>query len=49
MTLDIEPADPIRYDIRIDGEHPEEHRLLPAPRKPGELPPRWHDAVQDYV
>jgi hypothetical protein len=49
MTLDVDPDQPMTYDIRVDGGPVEEKRLLPDPQEPGELPPGWFSAVQDYV
>lgn len=52
MTLDVDPADPMQYDVQVDGQPPHRHRLVPEPdgrARPGELPCGWQTAVQDGV
>lgn len=52
MTLDVDPADPMQYDVQVDGQPPQRHRLVPAPdasAPPGTLPQGWTTAVQDGV
>ncbi|KAH8685424.1 hypothetical protein BGZ60DRAFT_510652 [Tricladium varicosporioides] len=49
MTLDVDPSNPMTYDIRIAGKEIQTYRLLPEPAKKGELPVGWWDAVQDCV
>ncbi len=49
MTLDLDPANPMEYDVQIDNGTPKTHRLVPEPDRKGELPPHWHQAVQDCV
>lgn len=48
MTLDIDPSDPMTYDILIDGNL-QTHRLIPESTNDGELPEGWAEAVQDCV
>ncbi|KAH8898131.1 hypothetical protein GQ53DRAFT_711240 [Thozetella sp. PMI_491] len=47
MTLDIDPADPMTYDVQIDGGSITNYRLVPEPKTKGELPDGWYFAVQD--
>ncbi|KAL2401663.1 hypothetical protein ABEF93_007752 [Exophiala dermatitidis] len=49
MTLDLDPASLMQYDIGIDGGTMQRHRLVEDPCRPGELPPGWYHAVQDCV
>lgn len=48
MTLDIDPSDPMKYDIVTDG-HSQSHRLVDEAKNSGELPEGWAKAVQDCV
>jgi hypothetical protein len=49
MTLDLDPANPMTYDVQVDNGPVETHRLVPEPAIKGELPAGWHQAVQDCV
>lgn len=49
MTLDIDPTDPMKYDVVVDGSPVQTHQLVPDPAKAGELPDGWDSAVQDCV
>ncbi|KAK1723842.1 hypothetical protein CaCOL14_010805 [Colletotrichum acutatum] len=44
MTLDLDPADPMSYDVQVDGGPLQTHRLSP---KTNDLPEGWFYAVQD--
>ncbi|KXH38914.1 hypothetical protein CSIM01_06051 [Colletotrichum simmondsii] len=44
MTLDLDPADPMSYDLQVDGGPLQTHRLSP---KTNDLPDGWFYAVQD--
>ena len=48
MTLDIDPSDPMTYDILIDGNM-QTHKLIPESTNDGDLPEGWVEAVQDCV
>jgi hypothetical protein len=48
MTLDIDPSDPMTYDILVDDKL-QTHRLVHESKKDGELPEGWAEAVQDCV
>lgn len=47
MTLDLDPTDPMRYDLLIDHHPVETHRLSAESLKAGQLPYGWDSAVQD--
>ncbi|KAK1992339.1 hypothetical protein LX36DRAFT_617718 [Colletotrichum falcatum] len=50
MTLDLDPADPMAYELRVDDGPPRTHRLLlppPPPPETADLPDGWSRAVQD--
>ena len=49
MTLDLDPADQMMYDLQIDDGEITSHRLVPEPQRKGELPDGWYFAVQDCV
>lgn len=49
MTLDLDPSDPMTYDVSVDDGTVTTHRLVPEPATRGELPSGWHQAVQDCV
>jgi hypothetical protein len=51
MTLDIDPAQRMSYEIRIDDQQTEFHNLLAVPgQSKGKLPAGgWSDAVMDCV
>jgi hypothetical protein len=49
MTLDLDPTDLMKYDILVDGNTVQTHRLVPDPEEAGELPDGWDSAVQDCV
>ena len=49
MTLDLDPTDPMNYDILVDGDLVQTHRLVPEATKTGELPNGWISAVQECV
>ncbi|KAJ0297597.1 hypothetical protein COL516b_010650 [Colletotrichum fioriniae] len=44
MTLDLDPVDPMSYDLQVDGGLLQTHRLSP---KTNDLPDGWFYAVQD--
>ncbi|GKT48941.1 uncharacterized protein ColSpa_09122 [Colletotrichum spaethianum] len=44
MTLDLDPADPMTYELEVDGGTVQTHKLLP---KTTDLPDGWFYAVQD--
>ncbi|OHE90903.1 hypothetical protein CORC01_13788 [Colletotrichum orchidophilum] len=44
MTLDLDPADPMSYDLQVDDGPIQTHRLSP---KTNDLPDGWFYAVQD--
>ncbi|KAK1672844.1 hypothetical protein BDP55DRAFT_557530 [Colletotrichum godetiae] len=44
MTLDLDPADPMSYDLQVDEGPVQTHRLSP---KTSDLPEGWFYAVQD--
>ncbi|KZL66741.1 glycoside hydrolase family 115 protein [Colletotrichum tofieldiae] len=44
MTLDLDPADPMSYELEVDGRPVQRHQLLP---KTTDLPDGWFHAVQD--
>lgn len=44
MTLDLDPADPMSYDLQVDGGPVQTHRLS---SKTNDLPDGWFYAVQD--
>ncbi|KXH28747.1 hypothetical protein CSAL01_10842 [Colletotrichum salicis] len=44
MTLDLDPADPMSYDLQVDNGPVQTHRLSP---KTSDLPEGWFYAVQD--
>jgi Gylcosyl hydrolase family 115 C-terminal domain/Glycosyl hydrolase family 115 len=48
MTLDLDPSDPMMYDILVDDTL-QTIILLPESTKDGELPEGWVEAVQDCV
>lgn len=48
MTLDIDPSNPMTYDILVDDKL-QTHRLVHESKKDGELPEGWAEAVQDCV
>jgi hypothetical protein len=45
MTLDVDPSDPMTYDILVDGNM-QTHKLIPESTNDGELPEGWANAVQ---
>jgi hypothetical protein len=47
MTLDLDPHNLMQYDLQLDSENLETHRLVGDPIRAGELPPGWYYAVQD--
>lgn len=47
MTLDLDPTDPMRYNILVDDHLVETHRLSAEPLEAGQLPDGWDSAVQD--
>jgi hypothetical protein len=47
MTLDLDPTNPMEYDVGLDDEPMTRYRLVDEPLQAGELPPGWRDAVQD--
>lgn len=49
MALDTDPIRPLCYDLSFDDCRIDAVRLLREPKRPGELPVGWHDAVQDGV
>lgn len=49
MTLDLDPADPISYELKVDNGPVKTHQLLPRSEKSNELPDGWFYAVQDCV
>jgi hypothetical protein len=50
MTLDIDPADPMTYDIAIGGHHIERHALISESKEKKKLPAEgWLEAVMDCV
>jgi hypothetical protein len=49
ITLEIDPADRMRYDIMVDGDPVGPYRLLSQPAEVGGLPNDWASAVQDSV
>jgi hypothetical protein len=49
MTLDIDPADPMKYDLVVDGSQVQTYQLIPDPAKDGELPDGWDSAVLDCI
>ncbi|KAJ5984567.1 hypothetical protein N7481_006666 [Penicillium waksmanii] len=50
MTLEIDPAHRMSYDIVIDDQQTTSHYLLPDPRVPNRLPAEgWLDSVMDCV
>jgi hypothetical protein len=51
MTLDLDPANPMAYEIAVDNEAPYRHLLLPkSQEKRDKLPAEgWLDAVMDCV
>ncbi|EED13900.1 conserved hypothetical protein [Talaromyces stipitatus ATCC 10500] len=49
MALDINPKEPLVYEAMIDDISFGTLRLIEDPAKVGDLPPRWDEAVQDYV
>lgn len=48
MTLNVDPSDPMAYDILVDGNI-QTHKLIPESTNDGELPEGWAEAVQDCV
>ncbi|KAJ0161110.1 hypothetical protein CTA2_6764 [Colletotrichum tanaceti] len=46
MTLDLDPADPMTYELQVDDGPVRTHRLLPEST---DLPDGWFHAVQDCV
>ncbi|ORY69046.1 uncharacterized protein BCR38DRAFT_508492 [Pseudomassariella vexata] len=49
MTLDIDPEDPMEYDVQINDMAVQTHRLVSKAEVEGELKPGWYHAVQDCV
>ncbi|KAF6837833.1 hypothetical protein CMUS01_04868 [Colletotrichum musicola] len=47
MTLDLDPADLLSYEIQLDGVQARTHQLLPRAENSGDLPDGWFHAVQD--
>ena len=47
MTLDLDPTDPMKYDMLVDGKPVQIHRLVSEPVDAGELPDGWLSAVQE--
>ena len=49
MTLDFDPTTPMTYELQIDEELPQTHRLIVNEERKGGLPSGWLQAVQDCV
>ncbi len=49
MTLDLDPADLMSYDIQIDDGQVQTHHLASKLEPKGELPDGWFFAVQDCI
>ncbi|KAL4797745.1 hypothetical protein BDV19DRAFT_397661 [Aspergillus venezuelensis] len=49
FTLDINLDNPMTYNIQVDNNPVENHRLIPAPSSPGKLPEGWGGAVVNCV
>lgn len=47
MTLDLDPTDPMNYDMLVDGDLVQTQRLVSKAAKAGELPDGWISAVQE--
>lgn len=47
MTLDVDPADLMSYEVQVDGGQARTHQLLPRAERSGDLPDGWFHAVQD--
>ncbi|KAF3011909.1 hypothetical protein E8E14_009467 [Neopestalotiopsis sp. 37M] len=49
MTLDVDPAVKMTFDVQIDDGENNTHELVAEPERKGDLPPGWYHAVQDCV
>ncbi|KAL0932920.1 uncharacterized protein CTRU02_211883 [Colletotrichum truncatum] len=47
MTLDVDPANLMSYQVQLDDTPSQTHHLLPKAEKSGDLPDGWFYAVQD--
>ncbi|KAL4945703.1 hypothetical protein BDV06DRAFT_230160 [Aspergillus oleicola] len=49
FTLDIDLDNPMIYNVQLDDDPVENHRLIPPPLSPGKLPEGWSESVMDCV
>ncbi|KKY25522.1 putative gibberellin 3-beta [Phaeomoniella chlamydospora] len=49
LTLDIDPTNPLSYEVIIDDYSYGFHRLMEDPERAGLLPQGWNQAMQDCV